>query len=325
MNKLAGEFDAGLIPTLGAVFFVGLGISHAFRWIIIKWDWLKLDIRSIVPRLPIAALIWGVLFFLIHGAVLDLFFPYVDPILSAPFLKSLQLILNWSLVILLWGLLYFSYHFFERSRQQEMENLQWEASRNEVELNNLKSQLNPHFMFNSLNSIRGLIDEDPAKAKEAITQLSRILRNALHSGKKKLIPFGEELDMVRTYIELERIRLEERLQVNFDIDEETLGHQVPPLMLQTIVENAIKHGIAGLPKGGELTIKGKGDAGLLRIEVLNSGTLPRNGASVKNGIGLANTRKRIELLYGEQGRFDMEEENGQVRTVIDIPKEPAGP
>src|SRR5690606_5122792 len=135
----------------------------------------------------------------------------------------------------LWFVLYFSYHYFD----QYNKSLKYEASMVQIELNNLKSQLNPHFIFNALNSIRALVDENPEKSKQAINQLSNILRNSLATDKKRLTKFGDELKIVRDYLGLENIRFEERLKTRFDIDPQSHRFNVPPLMIQTLVENGI--------------------------------------------------------------------------------------
>ena len=120
---------------------------------------------------------------------LSRFFGGRDENMSASFvvLRLTLNIINNALLFFIWSVIYFGYHFFERSRQQEMERLQWAASINETELNNLKAQLNPHFMFNAMNSIRALVEEDPVLCKKAITQLSNLLRNTLQTGKRKVV------------------------------------------------------------------------------------------------------------------------------------------
>src|SRR5690606_34796559 len=133
-------------------------------------------------------------------------------------LEIMQLIINLSGVFIIWSLLYFLFHFINNYKKEEIKNLKWEAARNEIELNKIKSQLNPHFIFNSMNSIRALVDENPDLAKNAITQLSNVLRNSLLMGKKKLIPLGDELKIVDDYLSLEKTRFEERLTIIKKID-----------------------------------------------------------------------------------------------------------
>ena len=160
--------------------------------------------------------------------------------------------MNFSVLFVVWVVFYFAFHYFENLQKAEIRNLELSAANVEVELNNLRSQLRPHFMFNSLNSIRALIDEDPLRAKEAVTILSSVLRNSLLLGKQSLIPLREELDLVQKYLEMEQIRFEERLELKIDVAADTLECSVPPLMIQTLVENGIKHGVAATRGGGML-------------------------------------------------------------------------
>lgn len=192
----------------------------------------------------------------------------------------------------------------------------------EIELNNLKSQLNPHFIFNALNSIRALVDENPSKSKQAINQLSNILRNSLASDKKGLTNFEDELKIVRDYLGLESIRFEERLRTEFDIEPESRNFLVPPLMIQTLVENGIKHGISKLTRGGLVQVKTYVTQGKkLTIQIRNSGHLPANAKRSKSGLGLKNTRQRLKLIYGDQASFRILNENDNfVLTEIIIPQ-----
>jgi LytS/YehU family sensor histidine kinase len=220
----------------------------------------------------------------------------------------------------LWTVIYFAVHYFLNYKNAEIENLKWQASITEIELNKLKSQLNPHFVFNCMNSIRALVDEEPAKAKEAVTQLANILRNTLMMGRSRLVPFGEEMKVVKDYLALESIRLEERLEVSMDIAPESNTFEVPPLMLQTLVENGIKHGIARLTGGGKLDIRSRVEADGLHIEIRNSGQYKGNTDS-ETGFGIVNTLQRLSLLYDGKARFEIANEtNDTVITQLLIPK-----
>jgi two-component system LytT family sensor kinase len=191
----------------------------------------------------------------------------------------------------------------------------------EIELSNLKSQLNPHFIFNALNSIRALVDENPTKSKQAINQLSSILRNSLMTEKRGLTSFDEELKIVKDYLGLESIRFEERLKTEFDIDPESNQFLVPPLMIQTLVENGIKHGVSKLTEGGLIQMKTKVDQDFLKIYIRNSGQFRENGTVAKTGgLGLENTRQRLKLIYGNEASFRISAENNNfVLTEIVIP------
>ncbi len=224
-----------------------------------------------------------------------------------------------SIMYFLWALIYLTFHYFEWYKK----SLQFQAAMNEIELNYLKSQLNPHFIFNALNSIRALVDENPRKSKDAITQLSNILRNSLILDKKRLITLQDEMKTVKDYLALESIRFEERLQTHFEINKAAEQFSIPPMMIQTLVENGIKHGISNLTSGGLIDIRTKIEAHHLIIQIRNSGRYV-NGKKVKSsgtGHGLVNTRKRLELIYGKAATFSIKNENNNtVLTEIKIPE-----
>lgn len=216
----------------------------------------------------------------------------------------------------LWTVFYFIYNYFERYNK----SLKLEASVKEIELSNLKSQLNPHFIFNALNSIRALVDENPEKSKQAINQLSNILRNSLVTEKKGLTKFGDELKVVRDYLGLESIRFEERLRTDFDIDPASKNFLVPPLMIQTLVENGVKHGISKLTEGGIVHLQTRVENGKLKILIRNSGHYHVNGHKRRTGLGLVNTSQRLKLLYGTEAHFAINNEKDNfVVTEIIIP------
>jgi hypothetical protein len=196
------------------------------------------------------------------------------------------------ILILFWNSIYFTFHFFQKSRNQELNNISLEASKNEIELKNLRSQLNPHFLFNSLNSIRALIDIEPQNAKGAVTTLSNLLRKSLILGKEDLVPLNEEMEMVSNYLELEKVRFEERLTVEWKLDEKLDDFLIPPFSLQMLVENAIKHGISKLPKGGSIDVNSEIKNQLLEIKISNDGKFEENSIS-DSGFGLKNS---IELI-----------------------------
>jgi len=221
-----------------------------------------------------------------------------------------------------WVLLYFVFHFLDNYNT----TLRYEAKINEIRLNHLKSQLNPHFIFNALNSVRALVDEDPVKAKSAITQISNMLRFSLMLDKKQVIDLADELATVKDYLALESIRFEERLQVEYHIEEAAYSYKIPPMMLQTIVENAIKHGISNLVKGGLIEIKCReGLEDELYIQVKNSGHYEAQSASKRKeeeGHGIDNTQQRLALLYGDKASFRIFNSGSQyVTTEIKIPKQ----
>jgi LytS/YehU family sensor histidine kinase len=221
------------------------------------------------------------------------------------------------ILILFWNSVYFTFHFFQKSRQQELNNISLEASRNEIELKNLLSQLNPHFLFNSLNSIRALIDIKPSKAKDAVTTLSALLRKSLALGKEELVPLSAELEMIDHYLELEKVRFEERLSISWDTDDTINDLLIPPFSLQTLVENAIKHGISHLVNGGSIRIRTSNESDSIVLEVQNTGHLDH---SAEPGIGLSNTRRRLDLQFKGKAHLDLFEKEGNVLAKLTILK-----
>jgi sensor histidine kinase YesM len=203
----------------------------------------------------------------------------------------------------IWNLIYFMYHYVSKSRKQQMDTLQLEALVKELELQTIKAHINPHFIFNALNSIRALIDENPDRARTAITELSNILRSSLKAEKGETVNLRDELKIVKDYLALENMRFEDRLKVEFEVDEDTLDQQVPPMMLQTLVENAIKHGISKQVKGGIVKIISDFRDNFHELAVLNTGLLNVNGNSKGGGFGLSSTQDRLQLLYGDKASF----------------------
>jgi len=205
------------------------------------------------------------------------------------------------LLVALWMLIYIVFHYVQRNRNDQMDRLRLESTVKELELKTIKSHINPHFIFNSLNSIRALVDENPTRARRAVTELSNILRSSMQAEKLETVSLEKELGIVSDYLALEHMRFEERLKVEMDIDEDTLGQQIPPMMLQTLVENAIKHGISKKIAGGFVKIISdfKGDHHELIVQ--NTGQL--NGDINKDGFGIQSTEDRLNLLYHGKASF----------------------
>ena len=222
------------------------------------------------------------------------------------------------ILIALWLLLYMVWHYLERNRKDELDKLSLEKTVKELELNTIKSHINPHFIFNSLNSIRALVDENPQRARSAITELSNILRSSMQVEKMETVPLHKELDIVRDYLALEQMRFEERLKVEMDIDEDTLEQPVPPMMLQTLVENAIKHGISKKIDGGTVRVISRFVNDHFELVVQNSGMLEE--VAFDEGFGLKSTRDRLKFLYKTNSDFQIQNINGnKVEAKISMP------
>jgi uncharacterized membrane protein len=214
--------------------------------------------------------------------------------------------LNWILWLLLWGALYFSLHSFRERALGELREAQLAQALHLAELRLLKAQLNPHFLFNALNTVRALIAEDPLRAQQAVTQLARTLRYTLNSGQDELVSLDRELAIVDDYLAIEALRLGERLSLVRGIAPATLECQIPVMLLQTLVENAIKHGIAQLPRGGELKISSEMQPDGLVLTVENA--RPRVAAEDldSDSIGLRNSAERLRLLFGPRASLDLD-------------------
>jgi two-component system, LytTR family, sensor kinase len=319
LNIGTKELNTEFFLTMLSVWVMGIGISQLLRYLFISQGWLEMGIPKILPRVVPAILIFGIgleaLYFLSQLVI-------SGDTITADAQQMLSETISWSFLFLMWSLFYFSFHFFQNYRKEEIKNLQWEASKNEIELNRLRAQLNPHFIFNSMNTIRALVDDSPKKSKDNITKLSKILRSTLLSGKKKVIPLEEELNLVKDYLDLEHSRFEERLNITYNIDVKTLKLTIPPMMLQTLVENSIKHGISKLTEGGIVSLTATTDSDNLYIEIVNSGTYEptTNHKPDSTGFGLSGTTQRLELLYAEKGVFEIYNKGSQVVTKLLIPQ-----
>src|ERR1017187_3925626 len=205
-----------------------------------------------------------------------------------------------------WAVFYVAATGPRRYREKEV---RLQLAVREAELRALEAQLNPHFLFNSLNSIRALVVENPPLAQDMLTRLANILRYNLHRDLMHTISLASELEAVTDYLALEGVRFEDRLRVVFAIDPAAGQMAVPPMLLQTLVENALKHGIAPLPGGGEIVIRSALERDGIVVEVQNTGQIatPAPGATQ---VGLANTRERLRILYGDGARLELANRDG---------------
>lgn len=224
----------------------------------------------------------------------------------------------------LWAGLYLGLAYVHGYQEKVREQARLEAVLKEAELRVVKAQINPHFLFNSLNTLRALITQDPQQAREAVTLLADLLRAALTTNLQPAIPLAQELETVRSYLALEGLRYEERLRVRWSVADEALAWPLPPSTLQSLVENALKYGIAPQISGGEITIEASIREGRLWLTVLNPGKLgtPSNSTS----LGLANTRRRLHHLCGAEATLTLEQRAPDlVAAVLIIPPPLAAP
>lgn len=329
-DKLAYDFDRRLtgLATVVMVVLQGLLLTHYARSLMSRWGWKQLGWRALVPRGVVMAVVLSLIW-----TVVGYFYSYVIVGLAWPTKFNPVLILSLSVIngaglMLGWLCLYFFYHVFDRLRLMQVEQLRLSATAKESELRALKSQINPHFLFNSLNSLRALIDEDAPRAREAVTRLANMLRYSLQSGSQETVAFEDELRIVEDYLALEQIRHENRLRVRWELVNEAALRllPVPPMLLQTLVENAVKYGISPRREGGEIGITALIDGGVLRIRVSNPGdlSLPASPSAARagssTGVGLRNASERLKLLFGDRASLNLlAEPAGMVTAEVVIP------
>jgi two-component system sensor histidine kinase AlgZ len=269
-------------------------VTHGLRAWMLRRRWMLLPPQRLLPRLAAVALALSValtsltFFFqitVLHTARWDKWWPGA----------AVPMILGYLMAFSIWLSIYFSVHARRRQRAFELKALQLEVVAHDAHLRSIESQLNPHFLFNCLNSVRALIVENPPRAQTMVTRLAELLRYSLKSDRPGAVTLGEELAAVGDYVDLERVRFEDRLAVDVAVEPGALRIPVPRMMILTLVENAVKHGIAQLPSGGGVWISARLADGHLKIEVANSGELQPGS---EGGVGLANARERLRLLYG---------------------------
>jgi len=304
--------------------FFGWLLTHYARRFMTRWGWKELDWRRMIPRVlgmaGLLSLVWVVFTCSFrYGALQQPWPPKISPtvVLAIIWLQG-------EFIFGTWLGIYFFYHLFDRFNRLEVERFRLLATVKEAELRALKSQVNPHFIFNSLNSLRALIDENPARARSAVTQLANLLRYSLQSGQHETVTLEEELRVVNDYLALEQVRHEDRLRVRFDVSAEAAAAPVPPMLVQTLVENAVKYGIAPRREGGEIAILARCSTHGLRLRVTNPGSLARTGAGStgtgSTGMGLANAAERLRLLFGDRARLELHEESpGLVVAEVEVP------
>ena len=312
INQLLQPYP-GLVAATTLAMSLGFLTTLLYRHLIRRWGWPNRSPRRLVLPIffsvPIISMVWGLSFAL----VASLLGPWIG-LPKAPLLQYfLGVFVSGNLIILIWVISYFAYHYFAKFAQVEVEKWRLEAIAKEAQLGALKAQINPHFMFNALNNIRALILEDQARSREMLTHLSELLRYNFASNGLQLVALERELDIVRSYLELVSIQYEKRLFAQLDYDPVLSEVLVPTMLIQLLVENAIKHGVALSPAGGRVMISAERVGNLIRIMVKNTGYLQ---AQVRleepSGVGLQNIKERLRLLFDDQADFRIEECNGWV-------------
>lgn len=293
-----------------------IGFTHGLRAVMIRGSWLELSQWRLWPRVLLVCVVGGY----VVGFCVWVVFALTGTVEKGSTGRNILIAAGmiWAIMMLLWNLLYIGIHYVERLRRTEVDKVRLEMAAKEAQLRALLAQLNPHFLFNSLNSLRGLIAEDPLRAQSMVTELAGLLRYSLASGLSETVSLATELDAVRSYLALESIRLEERLTVRIHVDPDVLDAALPPMLLQTLVENAVKHGIAQLPRGGEILVEARRSGDDVRIEVSNTGRL--RSAPGGTQIGLRNARERLRMLFGSAASLILAEAGADlVRATVALP------
>ncbi len=201
----------------------------------------------------------------------------------------------------------------QKFRERELRAAELEASLNRAQLQALRAQLQPHFLFNTLNTIAELVHRSPAKAENMVVGLGELLRLTLRHAAEQEVSLAQELEFLRAYLEIEQVRLGDRLAVRYEVAADTLPARVPNLILQPLVENAIRHGIAPRKARGEVCLSARRENGTLHLEVRDNGPgLIGVSDAGGNGIGLTNTRARLQRLYGQNQRLELVNDHGLV-------------
>lgn len=310
----------GLIQLVSDV-AVYILITHLYRKFSLNHGWDRLDLNSLVKRLIPSIFVLGVVYTAVTSAKVYWFqewflgrytaFPlFISTYGLAIFMAGIRL-------MSIWLLAYHLYHYAQREIRTSQENARLSLVAKDAQLSNLAAQLHPHFLFNSLNSIKALVIESPDSARRAIDLLSELLRTSLYGHNGTLVSLENELSIVKDYLELEKMRMEERLQVDITVDRQLLSTLLPPLSIQTLVENGVKHGIDRQKKGGLIALKIERSGDRLKVIVCNPGKL--DGAKKAPGLGLGNLTERLKLQYNGKATFDVEERQDTIFATLLIP------
>ncbi|HTE01073.1 MAG TPA: histidine kinase [Mucilaginibacter sp.] len=301
--------------------FVYILLTHLYRNFSLSNHWQNLNLGDLLKRIIPAVIVLGVAYTLITMVKVYLFQVWASPEQPVSFTKFFEF--YWASIFMagirlmsIWLLAYHMYHYAQREISITKENARLSIIAKDAQLNNLSAQLNPHFLFNSLNNIKALVIENPDSARRAIDLLSDLLRTSLYRN-DMLIPIKDELALVNDYLELEKMRFEERLQVSIETNNELSTALILPLSIQALVENAIKHGIAKQSNGGLIAIKIEQANGFIKTTVSNPGQLDTEKQTA--GLGLKNLDERLKLQFNGNARLDLEQQGEIVLATLLIP------
>jgi hypothetical protein len=322
LGLTTGAMESGWRPSvvIGYLLFFLYSIvfTDLLRRLSLRRGWTSLGPARAITRLSIGAILIATLQ---TGLVVGVYTAIEGSLGVWREPSSIVYMFLWLTVVgNIWVILYFSITSLRHTREVRRNETKMKLALSEAELRALESQLNPHFLFNCLNSIRGMVSENPEQAQDMITRLANILRYNLQRDRRHTVALASEVEIVSDYLALESIRFESRLRIHIDIDDAAREAPVPPMLLQTLVENAIKHGVEDLPAGSEISIRAALDNGSLRIAVENEGVLIEPHAS-STQIGLINARERLRILYGDRATLQLTpSSSGRVAATLLIPQ-----
>lgn len=313
---LTQEFSQDVLMINLLLALIGLLLSHLYRNYILSAGLTSKPTEKLLAIVTAAIMLLSVVYNLLY--YMGLYLLYDTSVSTLDPTSFLGSFISVSVLFCLWSIIYFAWTYVENNRRNLIERLKMESAMKDLELKTIRSNLQPHFIFNALNSIRALIDENPALARKAITQISNILRSSI-TQQEITDTLQNELMLVNDYLALEKIRFEERLTFSKDIDPASLPLQIPTMMLQTLVENAVKHGISVLEQGGIIHIRSSYQHHILELTVSNTGCLKADEPNENRlGFGLNSTKQRLKLIYNNKASFDIVEKENMVHVRIKI-------
>lgn len=300
-----------LLPTS-----IGFVITTIYRYIVKELDWRNWKLKKTIVFLFGSTIILASTFMLTIYLIISVFFGSEELTIAA-FFSNMFI---FTLIILTWNLIYFTIHYFNNWTQAEVEKWKLAAEIKDAQLGSLKSQIKPHFVFNTINNIRSLILEDKEKAREMLLNFSDLFRYALKNSDQSKAKLEDEIEIVKQYLELVSIQYEDKLQYSISVDEGMEAVLMPPMMLQLLVENAVKHGISQFKEGGSIIVDVKQLDEEINIRVKNTGNFNTTSSlGDQLGVGLKNIRKRLELIYNGEASIAMDEVGDKVVASIKIP------
>jgi two-component system, LytTR family, sensor kinase len=292
--------------------FTGFIFGYIYCYTVERINPDKITTSQFMLYPTLGSLTIGVIFTVIDLLLGGFAQPYVSSNTLILFLENIWIVIP----------CFFFYHLFRFANIYQDKNKRTLVAENLLqisELENLKKQLNPHFLFNALNSIKALTLFDSVKARESIIQLSDLLRLSLNLGEQQRATLSEEIKLAENYLALEKLRFDNRLSYEFNVKADLDNVLIMPMSLNTLLENAVKHGIGKLKSGGKIFISASTDKNIVSITVENSGNYDPKPKSDEGGIGLENLRKRLALQFGDKASFTIMNQNKMVVATIKMP------